>query len=203
MMKLFRYALPFMLGVVGILPAAADQTSAGQYPLPDGSIFQMKVPVSWLHDFIQERSELPPTITLHPRTGEDFAVFVTPLPPPGEHTPPPSAEAVRKHVQLVVEKARPQAVEHVIAIRELRGTSGAGYYFSATDKAPKPGEYKLMTQGIFGVGNLIAAFTVLTNEGQQPIVDDALTMIKGPVHTKAGVGGADHAAFRRGTEASP
>lgn len=202
-MKLFQYALPFMLGVVGILPAVADQTSARQYPLPDGSIFQMKVPVSWLHDFIQERSELPPTITLHPRTGDDFAVFVTPLPPPGEHTPPPSAEAIREHVQRVVEKARPQAVEHVIAIRELRGTSGAGYYFSATDKAPKPGEYKVMTQGTFGVGNLIVAFTVLTNDGQQAIVDDALTMIKGAVHTKAGVGGADHAAFRRGAEASP
>jgi len=192
-----------MLSLAGVLPAAAGPTSARQYPLPDGSIFQMKVPVSWLHDFIQQPSELPSTITLHPRTGEDFAVFVTPLPPAGEHSPPPTAAAIREHVELVVDKARPQAVEHVIAIRELRGTSGAGYYFSATDKAPKPGEYKVMTQGIFGVGNLIAAFTVLTNEGQQPIVDDALTMIKGAVHTRAGAGGPDRAAFRRGTEASP
>jgi hypothetical protein len=47
------------------------------------------------------------------------------------------------------------------------------------------------------------SLTVLTNDGQQAIVDDALTMINGAVHTKAGVGGADHAAFRRGIEASP
>ena len=203
MKKLFRYALPFMLCLAGVLPAAAGPTSVRQYPLPDGSIFQMKVPVSWLHDFTAEHSDLPPTITLRPQTGEAFAVLVTPLPPAGENSPPPTAEAIREHVELVVDKARPQAVEHVITIREFRGTSGVGYYFSATDKAPKPGEYKVMTQGIFGVGNLIVAFTVLTNEGQQPIVDDALTMIKGAVHTKAGAGGPDHAACRRGTEASP
>jgi hypothetical protein len=192
-----------MLCLVSVLPVASGQTSARQYPLPDGSIFQMKVPVSWQHEFTQELSELPPTITLRPQTGEDFAVLVTPLWPAGENSPPPSAEAIREHVQRVVDKARPQAVEPVITIRELRGTSGAGYYFSATDKAPKPGEYQFMTQGIFRVGTLIVAFTVLTNDGQQAIVDDALTMIKGAVHTKAGAGGPDHAAFRRGTEASP
>jgi hypothetical protein len=203
MKQLFRYALPFMLCLAGVSPAAAEPTSVRQYPLPDGSIFQMKVPVSWLHDFTQERSELPPTITLRPQRGEDFAVLVTPLPPAGEHSPPPAAEAIRENVELAADKARPQAVEHVIIVREFRGTSGMGYYFSATDKAPELGEYKVMTQGIFGVGKLIVAFTVLTNEGQQPIVDDALAMIKGAVYTKAGASGADHAAFSRGREASP
>jgi hypothetical protein len=201
--KIFRYALLFIFSLAGVLPVAAGPTSVRQYPLPDGSIFQMRVPVSWLHDCTAEPGELPPTITLRPQTGADFAVLVTPLPPAGEHSPPPTAAAIREHVELVVDKARPQAVEHVITVREFRGASGVGYYFSATDKAPKPGDYKVMTQGIFGVGNLIVAFTVLTNEGQQPIVDDALTMIKGAVHTRAGAGGSDRAAFRRGTNASP
>ena len=201
--KLCRYALPFVLSLAGVLTVAAGPTSLRQYPLPDGSIFQMKVPVSWLHDFTAERSELPPTITLHPQTGEDFAVFVTPLPLAAENSPPPTAAAIREHVELVVDKARPLAAEHMITITEFRGTSGIGYYFSATDKAPRPGEYKVMTQGIFGVGNLIVAFTVLTSDGQQAIVDDALAMFKGAVHKRAGAGGPDHAAFRQGTEVSP
>jgi hypothetical protein len=201
-MKFFRYALPLMLCLVSVLPVAAGQTSARQYTLPDGSIFQLKVPVSWQQEFTQELSELPPTITLRPKTGEDFAVLVTPLPPAGENSPPPNTEAIREHVQRVLDKARPQAGEQVITIRELRGTAGAGYYFSATDRAPKPGEYQFMTQGIFPVGNLIVAFTVLTNGGQQAIVDDALTMIRGAVRAKAGAGGSDHAVFRRRTETS-
>ena len=203
MKKLLRYTLPFILSLAGVWPAAAGPTSVRQYPLPDGSVLQMKVPVSWLHDVTVEGRELPPTITLRPQSGEDFAVLVTPLPPAGETSPPPTPQAIREHVELVADKARPQAVEQVITIREFRGASGVGYYFSATDKAPRPGEYRFMTQGIFGVGNLIVAFTVLTNEGQQPIVDDALTMMKGTVHKRASAGGADHAAFRRGGEASP
>jgi hypothetical protein len=200
--KVFRYALPFMLSLAGVLSAAAGPTSVRQCPLPDGSIIQMKVPVSWLHDFTAEPGELPPSITLRPQTGENVAVLVTPLPPAGKHAPPPTAATIREHVERAADKARPQAVEHMITIREFRGTSGVGYYFSTTDKAPKPGEYKIMTQGIFGAGDLIVAFAVLKNEEQQPIVDDALTMIKGAVHSRAGPGGPDHAAFRRGTDAS-
>jgi hypothetical protein len=127
MKKLFRYALPFMVCLAGVLPAVAGPTSVRQYPSPGGSILQMKVPVSWHHDFTAERSALPPTITLRPQTGEDFAVLVTPLPPPGEHSPPPTAAAIREHVDLVADKARPQAAEHVITIRESRGTAGVGY----------------------------------------------------------------------------
>ena len=140
MKKVFRYALPFMLSLAGVLPAAAGPTSVRQYPLPDGSIFQMKLPVSWLHDFTAEPGELPPSITLRPQTGENFAVLVTPLPPAGKHSPPPPAAAIREHVELAADKARPQAVEHMITIREFRGTSGVGYYFSTTGKAPKTGE---------------------------------------------------------------
>jgi hypothetical protein len=203
MKKLFLYALPFVLCLAGALTAAAGPTSVRQYPLPDGTVLQMKVPASWQHEFTRELTELPPTITLRPQTGEDFAVLVTPLPPAGEASPPPTAQAIREHVELVVDKARSQAAEEMISIREFRGTSGVGYYFSATDKAPKPGEYKFMTQGIFGVDNLIVAFTVLTNDGQRAIVDDALAMFKGAVHKRAGAGEPDRAAFRPGTKASP
>jgi hypothetical protein len=53
------------------------------------------------------------------------------------------------------------------------------------------------------VDNLIVAFTVLTNDGQRAIVDDALAMFKGAVHKRAAAGELDRAAFRPGTKASP
>jgi hypothetical protein len=32
----------------------------------------------------------------------------------------------------------------VTALQELKGTEGRGIYFSATDRAPDPGEYKYL-----------------------------------------------------------
>jgi hypothetical protein len=46
------------------------------------------------------------------------------------------------------QSAKSQAVEETLRIVELRGSSDRGHYFSATDKAPGLGEYKLRTQGI-------------------------------------------------------
>ena len=77
-----------------------------------------------------------------------------------------------------------QAVEETLKIVELKGSSGRGYYFSATDKAPKPGEYKFMTQGILLVGELTVTFTILTNDNQKDTVNDALTMLRTATHLK-------------------
>ena len=43
-----------------------------------------------------------------------------------------------------------------------------------------------MTQGQVCVGDLIAIFTILTNDGQDNIVSDGLTLVKGAKHNKEG-----------------
>ena len=78
--------------------------------------------------------------------------------------------------------AKAQAVERDLPIIEFQGRSGPGFYFSATDRAPKPGEFKSLTQGIVRVGELAVTFTILTNEGQDPIVKQAIDALKGAVH---------------------
>ena len=47
-----------------------------------------------------------------------------------------------------------------------------------TNSAPKPGEFKYLTQGIAHVGDINLAFTILTNDGQETVVTDALDMIR-------------------------
>ena len=89
---------------------------------------------------------------------------------------------MRAEVQQTAQQAQSQAVEAHIEVKELMGTSAKGYYFFATDRAPKPGEYKYMTQGILPVGELVVTFTVLTNDGQMPVVEAALEMLRRAVH---------------------
>ncbi|MEK7735071.1 MAG: hypothetical protein AAB329_06480, partial [Pseudomonadota bacterium] len=91
---------------------------------------------------------------------------------------------LRQRVEQVVGQIKPRAVWKHIQVIELRGNAGIGYYYAATDKAPKPGEYKYLTQGILRVDNLLVTFTILTNDGQQDVVADALALLRSAVHKR-------------------
>ncbi len=53
-----------------------------------------------------------------------------------------------------------------------------GYYFSITDKAPNPGEYRYMNRGAIGVGNLLLTVTILHRVKESESVKDALSMLR-------------------------
>ena len=89
----------------------------------------------------------------------------------------PTPEELKVSVQHMADGAVAQAVEKKIEVKELKGLANTGYYFAATDRAPKPGEFKTMNQGAIGVGDLRVAFTILTNDGQDAIVKEALSML--------------------------
>jgi hypothetical protein len=71
-----------------------------------------------------------------------------------------------------------QTVEREIPILEIHGGSGIGYYFSVTDKAPAPDEYKYLTQGALAVDDLLLTFAVLTNEADSSVVKEALDVVR-------------------------
>jgi hypothetical protein len=48
---------------------------------------------------------------------------------------------IRSEVAAAAKKAASQSVEGTLPLQELKGIEGRGYYFSATDRAPGPGEY--------------------------------------------------------------
>jgi hypothetical protein len=68
----------------------------------------------------------------------------------------------------------PESVEGILPIQALRGPHNQGYYFRATDRAPKAGEFKYLMQGIVELGGINLAFTVLTNDGQNATEKAAL-----------------------------
>ena len=171
--------------------ALAEETGVRQFPLPGHGSLQLDVPASWKDDVEQPPNQLPPTIRFEPKSGTPFEVVITPSWPPKKDTSPPSAEEMKRQVRLAAERVRPEAVEETIDLLELKGASGPGYYFSVTDRAPKPDEYRFMTEGVIRVGDLMVTFTILSNDGQSHIVSDALAMLKGAVHSiipsKAGI----------------
>jgi hypothetical protein len=181
--SVFRLVMILLFGF-GVIAVAAEQTNDRRYPLPEHGVFQMKVPASWKDEVQQPPDQLPPTIVLRPASGDQFQAFITPIWPAKNDAPAPSDEAIRQLVQNAAEDAQSQATEKALKLMELQGSSGHGYYFSATDKAPKPGDFKFMTQGVLRVGELVVTFTILTNDDKRDVESAALTMLKGAMHVK-------------------
>jgi hypothetical protein len=93
---------------------------------------------------------------------------------------------IRKQVESAAKRAESQSIEKSLAVKEFTGPASRGFYFSATDQAPKPGEYSFMKQGIAKVGDICLIFTILTNDGQGAIDKAALEMMRGAVLQSGG-----------------
>ena len=172
--------LLFLIATTAV--AQSESTSKRRFTLPDHGRLVIHVPRDWKDRVRQPPDRMPPTITLAPGSGKPFQVLLTPIWPATADRPPQSKDDLRASVEQAARDALAKAVEKELPIVEFQGSSGTGFYFSATDRAPKPGEYKFMTQGSLGVGVLTVTFTILTNDDQQPIVEQALAALKTAAH---------------------
>ena len=181
--KLTEY---FGLGLLALLimqAARAQETVARSYPVPERGAIEFKIPSSWKDQVQQLKGTLPPTITWSQKSGAAFRILVA----VGWQDQEADARLTEAELKQRVDQAmaaRKSQSENELRLQELKGPSAHGYYFSATDRAPKPGEHKHLTQGIVLVDDLIVAFTILTNDGQEGIAADALAAIRSATHRK-------------------
>jgi hypothetical protein len=151
-----------------------------RYPLGDHGTLVMMVPQAWAED-VRRKDNLPPTVFYSPAGKQQ--VMVTPLWRPRPDMPPFSRESVRQNVEQGLKAIRSQAAEKDIAIVEFKGKGGAGWYYDATDKAPKPGEFITLRQGMLILsGELVLWFTILTNDRKDPALAGAMRMLQGATH---------------------
>ena len=162
--------------------ASAEETATRRYPLVGHGAIHLEVPQSWRDEVRQPPEHFPPTIVFSPQSGPPFQILLTPMYSVRESMVMPTPSTVKSTVERAAQHARSQAVEKAISVQELKGTASAGYYFSATDRNPKPGEYKYLTQGMLRTGELAPTFTILTNDGAEDILADSLLMLKSAVH---------------------
>jgi len=167
-----RFGMVVLAAVIGTPALAAERI----YDLPGHGALVVKAPEGWQDEAAYPPGGLPPTLHFVPSAGERFEMMVTPL-WNGPGAPPDfgSPASVRALVQSAVDGAAPQAAEGKLQLRELSGANH-GYYFSATDKAPRPGEFKYLTQGAVIVDGLVCTFTILTDRPDSAVVHQGLTL---------------------------
>jgi hypothetical protein len=182
-------ALNFFIAGIALLAlvgeaVAADEAAKKVYPLPGHGGLALQVPANWKDSVKQPVADEPPTLDFAPAQGKAFIVTLLPSWRTRADQPLPDKAELRKQVEYSGSGMLPHAIEQDIKIVELEGAEGPGYYFSVTDNAPKPDGYKFMTQGRARVGDLMIVFTILTNEGQEGVLRDALKMVSTAAHVR-------------------
>ncbi len=155
-----------------------------RYELPNHGVLTLTVPDEWTDQIHRPSGDLPPTIRLSQNAGEQFVILFTPIWKTAGAMPDFGTEqGIKNLVEGAAQKASPQAVEKNIEVKKLGG-SNIGYYFSATDKAPKPGEFKYLSQGAVGIDEIVVTFTILTHSSDSEVVGQAVTMFGDLQHSQ-------------------
>ena len=162
-----------------VIAVSAEAADVRRYALASRGAIILTVPDGWRDEIRSPGPNLPPTITFFASADRGFQDLVTPIWPFKEDIPKSSPESLRESVRRAADSVKSQAVESELKIEGFKGSKTYASFFSVTDRAPKPGEYKYMTQGMMGLDDLRVTFTILTNEGRNVTVHKALDMLKG------------------------
>lgn len=155
----------------------SDRPSPRHYGLPEHGSITFDVPESW-SDIILPPGKLPnPTIVFAPKSGNEFSILITPCWSVKNEAGFNRPEKLKPAVIQLSAKHIASSVEQKLTLKEFRNPSTAGYYYSFTDKAPKPGEWAYATQGMFGIEDLFIYFTILTNTEDSTDETAAFTML--------------------------
>ena len=169
MNQIFVTAVVFLASLAA---AAAELVVA----MPGRDALIVDVPPGWTSEVKRERVKLPPTITLTAADAQTFKILITPIWPAAGNEPT-EREEIRGMVKKAASEAASQAFEQELLLREFTAPAKHGYYFFATDRNPKPNEYKYLTQGTISYGELRIAFTALSNDAPEASIQQAIGLL--------------------------
>lgn len=147
------------------------------FPIEKHGTLELIAPAHWKDTVKKGPRFLSPKIEFSPASGRGFLVQITPGGPQLSGLGRGNTAEVRRRVEEAGQRLLSRAMEADLALQELAGDGVSGFYFSLTDKAPRPGEYRHLTQGIALVGDLPLAFTILYNDSELGEQQAALEML--------------------------
>lgn len=178
---MFRHGRLLLLAFVLIFLSTAtyaEDTAPQSFKIPGHGSLDLQIPKTWKSAAVQPPVDLPPSITMRPPEGDAFMVRITPMPAPKPAEGVSSDAQIKRAADVIKNALAPTAVEKELVLTQLKGPAAHGYYFTATDKAPRPGEYLCMTSAVVGVGDLLLNVTILHQSKDAEEVRDAIEMLK-------------------------
>jgi hypothetical protein len=87
-------------------------------------------------------------------------------------------EGIKKIVSEMAAQLESQSVEKKVEVQRIAAKTANGYYVCATDRAPKPGEYKYLCQGLIRLGETPFVFTILYSDSGKSEADKVIAAMK-------------------------
>lgn len=151
-------------------PFSALAGGIREFPVGAAGILQLGIDDGWRET--RPPSDSGATVSMESTVPGRMHLLLTPLPLQN------SGGDIRSIVQRTADRIGPDSVEKTLRLEPLRGVEASGYYFKATDPAPKPGEFRFMYQGAVAVGRSLVTFTVLFNRGAEKDAELALSAVR-------------------------
>lgn len=159
-MKLVARSLSLLSTLLVAAPLFADAPKS--CPVPgDRAIELPGLPAGWvLACGATTARPVSANLRITPEKGDDWKLMITAMFPGSDVAKTMTDAKLKDMMQATADRALPQAVETSVNLEEI-GAPAHGYLFSLTDKAPKPGEYKYMTQANLLVKDALLVVTLL------------------------------------------
>jgi len=179
----FRFRLRLLLAACALsLATIGAGTAAGtvaQVELPGHGAILLPLPDGWRNVVGRSGTNEPPRITLSAGNRELFMAIIVPRwDPTGRDPNHNSRLRLRDLVKQAADAVKPAAVERELPLVQITGGAVDGYYFSATAKSPKPGEFRNLVSGSVALGDLAVAFSILSNPGAEEEARQGLELIR-------------------------
>lgn len=166
-----------------LFAATSAAASPQSFDLQDHGRLTLAIPAGWTSELKRSANQLPPTLRLTAGAGAGAAeVLITPVWPLPPANVTMDEATLRAKVSEAAKQTESRSTEGTLVIREISNTGGRGFYYAATDRAPKPGEYRYLTQGMIPVNDIALAFTVLSNDKDGATARAALDLLKSARH---------------------
>lgn len=164
---------------------AQAQSTLQQFPVPGHGSLHLPVPQDWRAASKSLAQPASVLLRVRPAEGDAFLVQVTALWLDQEKLARKTPAQLKRDVEKSAAGPLQQSVEKDLRLEELRGAQALGYYYSLTDRAPGPGEYKYLTQGIVLAGEMLTIFTILQREPAPAEKARLLQMFANTAHAAA------------------
>ena len=172
---ILRQAFATALAVAGTCAdAGAGATHVQEFPMGARGSIYIEVDDAWVDS--SSRGGPIPTLRFETKTPGRMKVMITPVPTVDGRAP--ASEEVRVFVESAAGERRAEAVEKALPLTAMRGAETNGFRFRATDRSPKPGEYRFLHQGAVAAGAFFVTFTVLFNDAGEEDARKALSAIQ-------------------------
>jgi hypothetical protein len=182
MYRIFGVVCPVI--IAGLLfTTRVEANTIRKYRLPDHGMLVLSVPESWTEEVRQPPFGLPPTIILRPAEKDNFVIMITPLWNPNGDEAFNSNDAIRELMEQEAQAMKTRALEKELALIPIKGSAAHGYYYAATDKAPKPEEWEYMLRAGVACGELLISGTFLTHEKSSSVVSETLQVFQSAKQT--------------------